>query len=229
MNILVIIAGLIVIVSSLGGYRRGFFRTALTMCSFILAMLIVSVVNPIVTSVLADNVRGTVDKVVSDVLEQKKEEAIEDMGGFLEDFSDELALPGSWENALEKLDIGDVYDQLGVDEAVDSYVSHYTRMILKSISYFISLLIASIIMRVLVMVTDIAAGLPILSGLNRLAGLGLGLLRGIVILWILGLVIAVCSGSAWASPLVGMIKESGWLTFLYKNNLLARLLLPIFG
>ena len=45
MNIALIISFIIIISSSFGGYRKGFFRTAIMMSSFIIAVLIASAID----------------------------------------------------------------------------------------------------------------------------------------------------------------------------------------
>jgi len=270
MNIIVIISAIIIVFSAFSGYHKGLLRTAITMCSFILAMAIAAAVNPVVTSYVEEHfsVEEMIYDVIGDALEQKlgektgdgfpdglagsqglpegfrdrlerylqsadSEELPEELRSsleYLESFlGDGLGLPEPWRKGLDKLAEEGFDSQLGVEGVFDNLVSYYTNMATKVISYSISLIIAAIVIRVLVLVTGFVTKLPVLSGLNRLAGLLLGLLRGVIILWILGLVVTVCSGFEWAAPVLGMIKESAWLTFLYKNNLLALLLVPAAG
>ena len=73
---------------------------------------------------------------------------------------------------------------------------------------------------------DVVGAIPVLSMLNRMAGLLLGLARGVVILWLFGLVIALCAGYHQMPSVLHMIGENGMLLFLYRNNPLAWLILP---
>ncbi len=60
--------------------------------------------------------------------------------------------------------------------------------------------------------------LPILRGVNRMCGGALGFVKGICIVWLFFLVVAICSNTEIGSQLLSMIKESPILTFLYESN-----------
>ena len=227
MNIALIISFIIIISSSFGGYRKGFFRTAIMMSSFIIAVLIASAISPAVTNYVKENteIESTIKTALSDFLEGAGEEELEEK--YFADFNDGLGLPQAWEQALDQLPTAALYEQLGVDDIIDYYVDRYTSMAVQSISYVLSVAIAYLLIRIGLGIADMIGYIPILSGLNRLAWLVLWLARLFIILLLAGLVIALCSGYEWTGPVLDMIRESALLTFLYRNNLLARLILPI--
>ena len=105
-------------------------------------------------------------------------------------------------------------------------MDYYSDILIKSISYVISVLIAYLLIQIGLAVAGVMGAIPVLSMLNRVAGLILGLVRGVVILWLLGLVVAMCAGHERMMPVLDMIRESGMLLFLYRNNPLAWLILP---
>lgn len=240
MNILFIIAAAILLLSAFSGFRKGFFKTAVTMTSFLIAIVIVSAINPMVTAVvrehtgIEENVRQTVHKFLEQAGEQISS------GEPAGEFKDSEALPKSWENALkglpleqigeqlglEGLSAGQLYEQIGLEKILDYYVDYYSGILIKSISYVISVTIAYLLIRIGLIVADVIGAIPVLSMLNRMAGLLLGLVRGVVILWLLGLVIALCAGQERIAPVLDMIRENTMLLVLYRNNPLAWLILP---
>ena len=127
---------------------------------------------------------------------------------------------------LEGLSADQLYKQIGLEKIVDYYVDYYSGIIIKTISYVISVLIAYLLIRIGLFVADVVGAIPVLSMLNRMAGLLLGLARGVVILWLFGLVIALCAGYHQMPSVLHMIGENGMLLFLYRNNPLAWLILP---
>ena len=149
-------------------------------------------------------------------------------------------MPKSWEDALRGLPLEQVgeklglqgltadqlFQQAGLERIVDYYVDYYGNILIKAISYVISVLIAYLLIRIGLLVAEVIGAIPVLSMLNRVAGLLLGLIRGVVILWLLGLVIAMCAGYEGMAPVLNMIQGSGMLLFLYRNNPLAWLILP---
>lgn len=226
MNFVLFFAIAILVVSALSGYRKGFFRTAITMSSFLVAMVMVSVISPLVTTFIKEHTKleQTVYDTIYDVLQQGGEEMMENIS--FDSLDDGLVLPKSWEQALEKLPVEQLYDQMGVEEVLTRYAEYYSSMIIRSVAYVVSVVISYLIIRLVLGVTDLFGHIPVLSGLNRLAGLLLGLGRGIVILWLIGLILILCAGYEWTAPVLAMIKESSLLIFLYRSNLLARLILP---
>ncbi len=240
MNIVLITAAVILLLSAFSGFRKGFFKTAITMTSFLAAIVIVSAIHPIVTAVVRERtgIEETVRHTVYELLAEAGEHAAFD--GAVGEFGDGKALPKSWEDALRGLPLEQVgeklglqgltadqlFRQAGLERIVDYYVDYYGNILIKAISYVISVLIAYLLIRIGLLVAEVIGAIPVLSMLNRVAGLLLGLIRGVVILWLLGLVIAMCAGYEGMAPVLNMIQESGILLFLYRNNPLAWLILP---
>ena len=71
------------------------------------------------------------------------------------------------------------------------------------------------------------ARLPILSGVNKLAGAALGGAEGLIFLWLAFLLITAFSTTEWGMNLNRMIESSSWLSFLYDNNLLAKFVMSL--
>lgn len=240
MNIVLVIAAVILLLSAFSGYRKGFFKTAVTMTSFLIAIVIVTAINPMVTAVVREHtgIEENVRRTVHELLEQAGEHMFS--GEPAGEFEDGEALPKSWENALRSLPLEQIgeqlgleglsaeqlYEQIGLEKIVDYYVDYYSGILIKAISYVISVMIAYLLIRIGLIVADVIGAIPVLSMLNRMAGLFLGLVRGVIILWLLGLVIALCAGHERVAPVLAMIRESGTLLFLYRNNPLAWLILP---
>ena len=66
---------------------------------------------------------------------------------------------------------------------------------------------------------DLMAHLPILSGMNQIAGALLGAVQGLAVLWAAGVALGFCSAAVWAQPVLAQIEGSIWLSYLYHHNL----------
>ena len=71
---------------------------------------------------------------------------------------------------------------------------------------------------------DLIARLPILYGLNKIAGALLGLAHGLLLLWVGGLLLDLFSATPLGMSLMDQVRESTWLSLLYHYNLLGFLL-----
>lgn len=73
------------------------------------------------------------------------------------------------------------------------------------------------------MALDIISRLPIINELNKAAGLLAGLLRGIIMVWILFIIITVFRETVWGGIALGMIEDSHILRSVYQSNLILKL------
>ena len=97
---------------------------------------------------------------------------------------------------------------------------YLANMILNTIGGAILFVAVNLTIRVLIRWMDLIARLPILSGINQIAGALLGGIQGLTVLWA-GCVLAdLCSQTEWAIAVLEQIQQSAWLSFLYHNNLI---------
>ena len=69
--------------------------------------------------------------------------------------------------------------------------------------------------------------IPGLKQLNSAAGVILALVQGLILLWVLCLVLTEFGNTDWGMQVMGMIKESSFLSLIYNHNLLLQLLMEI--
>ena len=74
-------------------------------------------------------------------------------------------------------------------DVVDQAAEQIAEIILQRIAWFLTFITVSILLGVLVHVLDLIAKLPVLDSVNHIGGLSVGLLEGLVIVWILFLII----------------------------------------
>ena len=121
----------------------------------------------------------------------------------------------------------DAVQRLGA-EALQDYVGSYLADIMLRILVFVVLFLTIfILLRVLVFWLDLIAKLPILSGLNQIAGAVLGGLEGLVFVWIGCMILTLASGTGLGGQIMSQVDISPWLSWLYENNLLSYLVLGL--
>ena len=82
-------------------------------------------------------------------------------------------------------------------------------------------------LRVLSVSLNVVSRLPIISGLNRLAGAVLGGAEGIFFVWIAALLITLFSATAIGELFLNQIENNIWLTWLYDHNMLGSILMGV--
>ena len=232
MNWLVIVVLLILLICGLSGYRRGFIKTVFSLISIIIALIVSSVVSPMVSASLRENPKfyqQIYDRVEEMVVSQSEQE--EEIKKTSEETSyiENLSLPEALKKTLIENNNKDTYRDLAVDTFEDYVVSTITVLVINTIGYIICTIGLIVILFILSHALNLISKLPLLNGLNRAAGLVVGLFGGCIAIWIFFLVITVFSASPLGKNIFQMINDSQILTFIYENNLLLKGITEITG
>ncbi len=207
------------------GYRKGFLKIALSMAALAATIVIVAFLNPYVSKFLMENTglyetlhESTTD-FVTDIFETQVDIPINTRTD--EVFAiDHLTLPRAIREQLIEDNNSVVYEALGVSE-FEEYLSGYLAcMILNAISFIGTLIIAGFLVKVVFVMADIIEKVPGIKGMNKLAGMLLGFLQGIVIIWIGCLVVTAFGATKTGQEILAMIQDSVLLSFIYNNNCL---------
>lgn len=94
----------------------------------------------------------------------------------------------------------------------------------EALAFLTTLILVGVLVKGVVFALDIVAKLPILNGLNRLAGTILGFAEGMLLIWIFFLAVSVFAATQWGGTLMEMISKSALLTWIYENNMLFSLM-----
>ena len=93
------------------------------------------------------------------------------------------------------------------------------KTILGALCFVLVFIIAMILLYALNKVLDIFAKLPLLKQANKLVGMALGLVQGILLVWLFFALVTVISGTEFGQTMFRYINESKLLSFLYTNNI----------
>lgn len=231
-NWLEIAVGVYLLGMVLYGHYRGAVRLAVSMVSLVVSLLAVRLAMPYVTDFIRDNtpVHGWIEEKVSEAvgIDQVEEETSgsqmpEDWLRFIE----ELKLPDEWKETLIENGRAGAYQMPGVDALVGYIGSYLADSIIHLAGFVILFIVVYVGLKLLAGALNVVARLPVLSGMNQLAGALLGGLQGLIFLWLAFLLITACSTFSWAASLLEQIEASSWLSFLYRYNLISRLALGI--
>lgn len=209
------------------GHYRGFLKQCVSLGALILTIVIVKVATPYMTSFIKENPS----------IRQSAANAILNISGWEEPSMEGAGLPSSQRLVIEQLNLpqsvkdvllennnSEIYSMLGVD-AFAEYVSMYLAdMLINAVASIILFIAAFIVIHMIVRWLDLIARLPILYGLNHIAGALLGLIQGLLLLWVACFVLNLFSTTPVGEMLEEQIYASTWLTFLYRYNVIDLLL-----
>lgn len=219
MNILTIIIGLVVLLFIVRGYRKGIVRMVASMTTLILAIFLVSIATPYISSALRDHTP------VYDVIEGKCEEFVQNgtdqINSKVEEaeWIENLKIPGFLQDMMKENNNTVSYAKMNV-ETFGEYISHFlATMILNVISYIVTFILALILIKIIVGALGVLTHLPVINGVNRILGAVMGLLQSLILIWLFLLIVTLFENTQWGDYIMRMINDSSLLTSLYDANI----------
>ena len=218
-----ILAAVYLIGMMLYGHYRGFIRMSVSAAALVITLISVHAATPYVTDWLKNDtplygaISGGIEHAIGLDEDGRAKERIAIEG---------LELPEQIKRLLIENNNSDVYRQMGVELFHDYVTGYLTDMIVRILVFIILFLGIFILLHVIVVWLDLIAKLPILSGLNQIAGAVLGAAEALVFIWIACLVFTALSGTALGRGVLAQVEASVWLSWLYDHNMLT---LMIFG
>lgn len=220
MNWIDIIILVILAINSLIGIKDGFIVSIFNLVGFIIAYFVAKLYYPVVSEYIVKNpelygkLKDFVISKVQPIIE--KNTNIGDSSSILNDLKlPELLRDNAMNNSLQNSYLKDM-----TDTVLSVVADTLTNMLVNIISFIIVFFISWIILLVLVRVIDKLVSLPILKQFNKLLGLGAGLVKGALIVY---LILAILTPLISFSPDGAIAKgvfdsEIGY--YLYNNNIL---------
>lgn len=140
-----------------------------------------------------------------------------------------LPLPQVFREQLLNNNTSEGYAKLGVSTFQDYIVHFCATVILNVVSFVVAFVLVQLALRMVIAALDILSQAPVLSTVNRVAGLLLGLLQLLFLLWIFFVAVSAASATEIGLQLMSMIQESRLLGYLYDSNLFMRIVLQAAG
>lgn len=222
-NWLSIGAGAFLIGLVLYGHHRGFLKQCVSLGALVLTIVIVKIAAPYMTSFIKENPG----------IRQNAATAILNISGWEKPSGEEAELPSAQRSSIEHLDLpqavkdmllennnSEIYKILGVSQFPEYVSTYLADMLINAIASIILFIAVFVLIHLVVRWLDLIARLPILYGLNHIAGALLGLAQGLVFLWVAGFVLGLFSATPVGKMLENQVYNSTWLTYLYRYNLI---------
>lgn len=180
------------------GFKKGFVRSVVGILSLaasaVLAWLLYPVVSDILTSIgikmaLTENIQGSLGEYIGG-------------GGELS------MLPQGIRAAIES----------GRAELISSAADTAAQIALNIIAFIAVLIVSRIIIWLAVRLLNIIAKLPVIGLFNRAAGMLLGALQGVAVVYIILTVIYATAPMDGGTEINSMIEESALASVMYENN-----------
>ncbi len=212
------------------GSKRGLARMCISVAAMAVSLVLVFALRaPVERFVrehtsLETSVESFVDENLTSVIREAADSASKSAGNRLEETVKGMDLPEPVRELLLNL----VGSREAVSGKTGDLTDQLTAIISEAVFSGMIFVFTFILVRVLVWIASIlilkASKLPLIRQVNSLAGAVIGLLLGVVILWVAGVVVTTASTQEWGQEALRLIGESPVLDFFYSKNPLLKLL-----
>lgn len=234
MNWLLILVVGILLTFAILGYRKGLIKMIISVASMIITFILVTTFAPRVGSALKEtdlylNVHEKTYEAIADKLDDEinSDEIFSDMTELNEkgtEIIEKLGLPESISEAvIDKIDFTENINT-GIEGLINTIAVNLTDYIVDAAIFVISFIIVLLIVKIVFAAINLISYLPIIHGINKFAGLLLGIVEGIGVVWVIFIAVTVLGGTELNGEMFALINSSEILSFLYNNNIIMNLL-----
>ena len=215
----------------LNGFIRGFLRILLTTFSLVLTVVLAGTLSkPLADfaengTVVGPRVQHRIEEYVDSKLSNVSASADAVENSFIE----ALPLPSSMKQDLKARNTLSGYVDQGVSSFTEYLSANLTTLIIRILSYVILFLVIYIVLRLILRLSNLINHIPVLGGINRIAGGIVGLAEGVVFLWVICMIIMMMSGTDFGLTCERTIRGSVFLNFIYENNYLMTIINSVLG
>lgn len=230
MNKLLLVVGAIFLISAIVGYVRGFLKIALSLAITIASIFLVTAIAPHISGWIQESTS------LSETVQNKLTEMFEISSGTSADMLSTIEtsreqqisviegakLPSVIQDMLLENNNNEVYEALGVTNFVDYVGAYITKLLADIIAFLVAWIAVIIIARVIMAVIGIIGKIPVIGGVNKIAGAAVGVGIGLIIVWILLILVTLLYNTAVGQACMEDIAASQILTKLYDGNILMK-------
>lgn len=215
------------------GYKKGLLRMLFSLVSWLVILIIVTIATPHVSDFLKE--KTTIEADIEQKSHEKLSEMVQEVN---EDNKDEinpnednketldilgLKLPDKFVDSIFGEDniANEFLENSGIYEKLSKQISGWA---LTGIAFVLSLLIVIIASHLLYNLIKIVEDVPVIGTVNRILGICLGSIKGLIIVWTVFAIVAMNAASKVGLMLISYIYESTFLSLLYENNIVLTIL-----
>ena len=225
-------------INILVGLRKGFVATILSLVTFVLAILITSWLHPYAAAFMRTTPMhtGIVDWIDSHIsigdsvnellgatahnIQYNVIEVLPLPEWFLDMINLEPIIAG-----IEGINVSGMVDFSGVERQISTHIGEFVTDILSGLILF---LVVLFVLRLLAVIANIITYLPIIHSLNKTLGAVAGLVRGLIVVWILLIVYTLFLFNT-DTMFYQWYYEANFAVWLNERNLILSLFFDIIG
>ena len=193
------------------GYRRGLIKEIVSIACVFLSMSIVWFVNPYVNQFIREN---------TSIYEKIQDSC--------QEFINEMNLPDLISSGLLQNNNSDIYRYLAVSTFSDYVAQYLARMAVNGISFLISLALSTILIQSITWMLNLVSRLPVIHGMNKIAGAFLGAAKFLIVVWVVLLALTIICNTEIGEMGLQIVKKDYILNYIYDKDILIQIFMSVF-
>lgn len=221
MNVVCIVIGIFFLICVLIGWVQGLFKVIVSVAGLIISIVVATYVAPHVSGYMEENTQLD-EKMAAYISEEMQ---FSDMGqeatrGIQVAVINELPLPETLKSNILDNNNSEMYNALNVNSIYDYIAKSIAVVILNTVVFLLLIFICRVFFFFLGKSIGTLTKLPILHSIDKIGGGLLGVMKGLIWIWIFFLVLSITSTFVWSQQIIAQIDQSVLLKLLYDNNVL---------
>lgn len=212
------------------GFRKGFVKEIVSVFFMLISFLLVWAVNPYVNTFVKeytpvyDTIQDKCQTLVSEQIGNKKTLDKEEQNQVMEN----MELPDLLKNALVENNMAETYRYLAVSTFTEYISDSLAVMAVNGISFLISFVLSAAVIKLLGFILNVLTKLPVINGINKIAGAAVGGIKCIIFIWIAFLVLTLLCNTTLGQQGMALIQQDAFLNFLYSQNVFVKVFMSVF-
>lgn len=212
------------------GFQRGFIKEAVSTFLVLLSFVGVWFVNPYVNTFIRENtpvyeeIQESVEEFTKEKTGRTGEAGTEEKQKVLE----EMGVPEIIAENILKNCSQETYNYLSAQSFIEYISGYLATIVVNGISFLLSFFLVTLSIRMVTYALNLIARLPVIHGVNKIAGGLLGGVKAILFIWVAMLILTIFCETSVGKAGFDMIEKDNILRALYENNILAKLFTGIF-
>ena len=212
------------------GFRKGFVKEIVSVFFMLISFLLVWAVNPYVNTFVKeytpvyDTIQDKCQTMVSEQIGNKKTLDKEEQNQVMEN----MELPDLLKNALVENNTAETYRYLAVSTFTEYISDSLAVVAVNGISFLISFVLSAAVIKLLGFILNVLTKLPVINGINKIAGAAVGGIKCIIFIWIAFLVLTLLCNTTLGQQGMALIQQDAFLNFLYSQNVFVKVFMSVF-
>ena len=171
-----------------------------------------------------DTIQDKCQTLVSEQIGNKKTLDKEEQNQVMEN----MELPDLLKNALVENNTAETYRYLAVSTFTEYISDSLAVMAVNGISFLISFVLSAAVIKLLGFILNVLTKLPVINGINKIAGAAVGGIKCIIFIWIAFLVLTLLCNTTLGQQGMALIQQDAFLNFLYSQNVFVKVFMSVF-